>query len=83
MNDLLDTFFGPLNKNSCIYFLLLTIIFFAVLLFALIIEIIYVIKNIKNLNIRTFINTILIFFNLFIGYFVNRILYTMCSNSLI
>ena len=83
MNDLLDTLFGPLNKNSCIYFLLLTVIFFTVLVFALIIEIIYIIRNIKNLNVRTFINLILILFNLFIGYFVNRILYTMCSNSLI
>ena len=83
MNDLLDTLFGPLNKNSCIYFLLISIIFFTVLVFTLIIDIIYVIRNIKNLNIRAFINPILMFFYLFIGYLVNRILYTMCSNSLI
>jgi hypothetical protein len=82
MNDLLNTFFGPLNKNSCVYFLLLTVIFFTVLVFGLIIELIYIQRNFKNLNIRTFINAMLIFFNLFLGYFVNRILYTMCSNSL-
>jgi hypothetical protein len=83
MNDLLDTFFGPLNKKSCIYFLLLTVIFFAVLVFSLIIEILFVIRNFKNLTVRTFMNAVLIFFNLFLGYFVNRILYTMCSKSLI
>jgi len=83
MNDLLNTFFGPLNKNSCVYFLLLTVMFFSILVFAFTIEIIYVVRNFKNLNIRTFMNAILIFFNLFLGYFVNRIFYTMCSKSLI
>lgn len=83
MNDLLDTLFGPLNKNSCIYFLLVSVIFFTVLVFASIIEIIYIIRNIKNLNMRAFINPMFMFFYLFIGYLVNRILYTMCSNSLI
>ena len=83
MNNLLNTFFGPLNKNSCIYFLLVSVIFFTVLVLALIIELVYIIRNIKNLNMRTFINPMLMFFYLFIGYLVNRILYTMCSNSLI
>ena len=83
MNHFFQTFFGPLNKNSCVYFLLLTIFFFSILAFFLMLEIIYFIKNYKNLNIRSFMNALLIFFNLFLGYFVNRILYTMCSNSLI
>jgi hypothetical protein len=83
MNNLVNTFFGPLNKDSCVYFLFLTVIFFSLLVFFLVIELFYIIRNYKNLNIRTLMSGILIFFNLFIGYFVNRILYTMCSNSLI
>ena len=83
MGNFLYTFFGPLNKDSCVYFLLLSVIFFSIIVFTFIIEIIYIIRNFKNINIRTFMNAILIFFNLFLGYFVNRILYSMCSNSLI
>jgi hypothetical protein len=83
MNDLINTFFGPLNKDSCIYFLLLTVIFFSLLVFFLVIELLYIIKNYKNLNVRMFTSAILIFLNLFVGYFANRILYTMCSKSLI
>lgn len=82
MNNLLYTFFGPLNKDFCIYFLFLTIIYFSVLVLALIIEIIYIIKNYNKLNLRLFINAILIFSNLFLGYFVNRILFSICNNSL-
>jgi hypothetical protein len=83
MNNLINTFFGPLDKYYCIYFLFLTVIFFSLLVFFLIIELFYIMRNYKNLNIRTVMSAMLIFFNLFIGYFVSRILFTMCSKSLI
>lgn len=83
MNDLLYMIFGPLHKDSCIYFLLLSIFFFSLLFFTFMIEIVYLFRNIKSLSIRHFFNAFLISFNLLLGYFVNRLLYTMCSKSLI
>ncbi len=82
MPDFMTTYFGPLDKQSCIYFLFLTMIFFAVLVFTIIGEILYVIQHYKELNFRVFTSGILLLFNSFIAYFVNRLLYTMCSKSL-
>ena len=82
MSDFMTMYFGPLDKQSCIYFLLLSMIFFAVLTFTIIGEALYIFKNYKDLNFRVFTSGVLLLFNSFIAYFVNRLLYTMCSKSL-
>jgi hypothetical protein len=82
MNDFMKTYFGPLDKSSCRYFLILTIFFFVALVLTLLSEIMFLFKNFKQLNLRVFSSGILIVFNLFIAYFVNRLLYTMCSKTL-
>ena len=83
MSDFVTTFFGPLDKNSCVYFLIISIIFFIGLLILLGNELLYIIKNVSNLNFRRVSNGLIIIFNIFIAYFVNRLLYTMCNKSLI
>ena len=83
MLGVFSPFFAPLNKDSCIYFLILSIFFFVVLMFTLFADLFFIIKNFKDLNIRFFQGGALIAFNLFIAYFVNRLLYTMCARSLI
>jgi hypothetical protein len=83
MSVFIDTFFGPLDKSSCVYFLIISIIFFLGLLVLLGNEAVYIIKNINNLNFRKVSNGLIIIFNIFIAYFVNRLLYTMCNKSLI
>lgn len=83
MLDFLSGFFSPLTSESCIYFLILTIFFFVMLVFALVADLIFVIKNYKILNYRFIQGGGLILFNLFIAYFVNRLLYTMCVKSII
>ncbi len=82
MSDFMTTYFGPLDKQSCIYFLFLTMIFFALLVFTIIGEIIFVIRRYKEINFTVVTSGILLLFNSFIAYFVNRLLYTMCSKSL-
>lgn len=82
MSDFMTTYFGPLDKQSCVYFLFLSMIFFAMLVFTLVAEALYVIKHFKELNLRVFTSGVLLLFNSFIAYFVNRLLYTMCSKSL-
>ena len=82
MSNFMNMYFGPLDKQSCVYFLFLTMLFFAMLIFTIFGEIIYVIRNYKQLNFRGFSNGVLLLFNIFIAYFVNRLLYTMCSKSL-
>ncbi len=82
MSDFMSSYFGPLDKQSCLYFLLLSMLFFALLIFTIIGEILYVIQNYKELNFRVFTSGVLLLFNSFLAYFVNRLLYTMCSKSL-
>lgn len=81
MNEIM-MFFEPLNKDSCIYFLIIAVIFFIALVLVLASEIIYILQNMKNLNFKMFSNGVLILFNLFLAYFVNRLLYSMCVKSL-
>jgi len=83
MQDLVATFFGPLSKQSCVYFLILSMIFFTVLVFTLLADLYFIIKNYKIMNYKFVQGGTLIGFNLFIAYFVNRLMYTMCAKSLI
>jgi hypothetical protein len=57
-------------------------IFFAVLIFTIIAEIMFIFKRYKEINLTMITSGVLLLFNAFIAYFVNRLLYTMCKKSL-
>jgi hypothetical protein len=78
----MSTYFGPLDKSSCVYFLILSVLFFIMLVFAFIAEIYYTIKNFRQLNFRIVYNGLLLLLNFWLVYFVNRLMYTMCAKSL-
>lgn len=80
--DYMTLFFGPINKSGCVYFFITTLIFFVMLVLMLFSELIFVFQNFGRLNFRMISNGILILFNIFLAYFVNRLLYSMCTNSL-
>ncbi len=82
MTDLMS-FFGPLDKSSCVYFLIISVLFFISLIILLGTEVLYVVKNFNKLNFRAITSGLIIIFNVFIAYFVNRLLYTMCNKSLV
>jgi len=82
MSNFFQTFFGPLDKNACVYFFILTFFFFIVLVITLITELIFLVKHYKSLNVKMFTQGILISANIFLAYFVNRLMYTMCMKSL-
>lgn len=82
MAGFMTTYFGPLDKSNCVYFLIICIIFFATLVFSAFTNIFWLFKNYKQFNFRIFTGGILMLFNIFLAYFVNRLLYTMCIKSL-
>ena len=82
MDNFMSIFFGPLDKRACVYFLIISIIFLIGLFLVLGSEIIYLLQNFNKINFRVLTSGIIILFNLFIAYFVNRLLYTMCNKSL-
>jgi hypothetical protein len=78
----MSSYFGPLDKSSCVYFLIFSVLFFIMLVFAFIAEIYYTIKNFRQLNFRIVYNGLLLLLNFWLVYFVNRLMYTMCTKSL-
>ena len=52
------------------------------LVFAFIAEMYYTITNFRQLNFRIVYNGLLLLLNFWLVYFVNRLMYTMCSKSL-
>ncbi len=79
---MLDSFFAPLNKSSCTYFLITTLLFFVLLILILAYEIFFALSNYNRLTFKMISNGVIIAFNAFLAYFVNRLLYSMCSKSL-
>ena len=82
MPDMYGMFFSPLNGDSCYYFLIVSMFFFVTLVFALFADVYFIIKHFKKLNLQFIQGGLLIAFNLFIAYFVHRLLFTMCRKSL-
>ena len=82
MADFMSNYFGPLDKSACVYFLIVSVIFFIGLVFLFISELLFVVKNYNRLDLRTITGGVLILFNIFLAYFVNRIFYSMCTRSL-
>lgn len=82
MTGSFSDFFGPLDKSSCVYFLIISVIFFVGLIILIINEFYYIATNINKLNFRMITSGVIIMFNIFLAYFVNRLLYTMCNKSL-
>jgi hypothetical protein len=76
------SFFSPLDKSACVYFLIISIIFFIALILVLGSELLYILQNFNRINFKIISSGIIILFNIFIAYFVNRLLYTMCNKTL-
>lgn len=82
MSNLYDLFFGPLNQFSCNYFLIVTSFFFVGLVGVLLTEVMYAVRNFRSLTFRHVTGAVLVAFNIFLAYFVNRLMYTMCNKAL-
>ena len=83
MSGFYQTFFGPLDKNACFYFYFLSLLFFILLILVLFKELMFVFTHYKSLNLYTIVKGLVIFFNVFLAYFVNRLMFTMCNNSVV
>ena len=79
MSDLMNMLYGPLPVKYCLYYYIMSVIMF--------LSFIVVLGNLLfNLIRRKTDGTMILQFNLvitiFIGYFTNRLLYSMCAGSL-
>ena len=78
----MNKYFGPLNKEYCVYFYYLSIFFFFIYVLTLIGIFLFIIKNRTKIDLPFFINSVMLLINSLLAYFVNRLFHTMCVNSL-
>ena len=82
MSNFQNMFLGPLSVDACVYYYILTVIFLFLLIISLLAGIAMAIKNPSVINFKNGIKSVVLFFNIFLAYFINRLLYTMCNKSL-
>ena len=80
MNDLMNTLFGPLDKDYCLYFYYLSIFGFVFLTISFLT--IVRIAVMKRRSTAFYLNSFMVLLGYGIFYFQNRLLHSMCSNSL-
>ena len=78
MDNLMNTLFGPMDPAYCKYFYFLSVFAFFSFVTA-VLTCLYAVVNRKKVGA----NMILVAIQSFFGYFVNRLLYSMCVASLI
>ena len=77
----METYFGPVGNEWCIYFYALSILFFISFILAIIGIISAVVMKGKKIDAMFIVNSLALLFNTLLAYFVNRLLHTMCMNS--
>jgi len=82
MDSFMNTYFGPLSRDYCVYFYALSIIFGVIFVFSLISIVYFAVMHMKKINVMFVVNAVLVLFNSFLGYLVNRLLHTMCVKSI-
>ena len=79
----MDKLFGPLGKEWCMYFYLLSIVAYITFVLAVFGLGGYVLTRYKNLNRSHIFNLIIVILNSFIFYITQRLMHTMCIRSLL
>lgn len=80
MNNVMKFLFGPLDKEYCLYFYYLSVFGFVFFIIAFLTMIRLAIA--KKRTSVFYANSIMVLLGYGIFYFQNRLLHTMCSNSL-
>ena len=82
MQGLQNMLFGPLNKDACVYFYFFTVFFYFLFIVMLILGVVFMVRYPSKIDYKMSMHAFVLLCNAFLGYFVNRLLYTMCNKSL-
>ncbi len=83
MSNFMNQVFGPLGKDSCVYFYFFSIFFYITFILAVVGAGWYLVTKYNKLNSMHMINLAFAIVNSFLAYFVNRLLHTMCVRSVL
>lgn len=82
MDNFMNTYFGPLGEEYCVYFYALSIFFGIAFVLSVISVITYMFTNYNKINMTFITHTFFLLINSFLAYLVNRLLHTMCMKSI-
>lgn len=78
----MDSYFGPLGKEYCIYFYILSIIFGVTFVLSAISIGSFMVMHSKKVDMMFIVNAFMVLFNTFLAYLSNRLLNTMCVKTI-
>ena len=81
MSGFMDSYFGPLSREYCLYFYLMSVFFFLMIVLGAIGIVAAFINKPKKFDLMLVIHAVMLLFNAILAYYVNRLLNTMCMNS--
>jgi hypothetical protein len=82
MDDFMNAYFGPLGKEYCTYFYVLSIIFGVTFVLSAISIGSFMVMHHKKVDAMFIANSFFVLLNSFLAYLANRVLNTMCVKSL-
>jgi hypothetical protein len=82
MNNFMNSYFGPLGQEYCVYFYALSIIFGITFVFSALSIASFIVMHHKKVDVMFIVNSILVLFNSFLAYLANRLLHTMCVKTI-
>lgn len=83
MSNPLDFLTAPFtDKRFCNYYYFYTLFFGIILILSLISSVGFILFNLSKLKGMMVFNMLMLNLNIFLAYFANRLLYTMCVRSL-
>ena len=82
MSGLFSNLLEPLDKRAWLYFYLLSALFLFLFIITILGGIIFLIRRRKEITFRVMMSGLVILFNTFLAYFINRLFYSMCYKSL-
>ena len=81
MDSFMNTYFGPLGEEYCVYFYALSIFFGITFILSVISVVAYMVTHMSKIDIKFLMNTVFLLLNSFLAYLANRLLHTMCMRS--
>ena len=82
MDNFMNTYFGPLGEEYCVYFYALSIFFGIAFVLTLISTVTYMLMHVNKINMSFLMHTFFVLLNSFLAYLVNRLLHSMCMKSI-
>lgn len=81
-DNFMNSYFGPLGKEYCVYFYALSIIFGITFILSAFSIASFVVMHYKKVDTMFVANSFLVLFNTFLAYLANRLLHTMCVKTI-